>query len=360
MGFYIRKAVNLGGGVRLNLSTRGLGISAGVRGFRVGMNGSGTYVHMGRGGLYYRRQFSYNSPQDSAVQPAQAEQPDVVYTQDLDKPLVVASAPTDTQHIADHFRQRNYPYWIPILLGFLAVLFLQNVVLMVALVAGCALSIYLIEQAKAKDVLIYDLEGESLDRFSSFVEAFEAYFVSQRLWQYTARSFTHDLKRNAGANWIMDRRPAQVATDTEKAYRCNLSLPCIRMGDQHLVFLPDLMVVADGKNVGAFRYSDVSVARSLTRFVESGPVPRDAKIVDYAWRYQNKDGGPDRRFKDNEEIPICLYEEVGFGVGDGVGRVFVKSSQTNYEAFHQAISALSRVHMQLREIDPSTDLPGTV
>lgn len=40
MGFYYRKSVGLGP-FRVNLSSRGVGISAGVKGFRTGISGSG-------------------------------------------------------------------------------------------------------------------------------------------------------------------------------------------------------------------------------------------------------------------------------------------------------------------------------
>ena len=53
MGFYIRKSVSAGP-FRFNLSRSGLGVSVGVKGFRIGSGPRGNYVHMGRGGLYYR------------------------------------------------------------------------------------------------------------------------------------------------------------------------------------------------------------------------------------------------------------------------------------------------------------------
>ena len=53
MGFYIRKSVSVGP-LRFNLSKSGLGISSGFPGFRVSSGPRGNYVHMGRGGLYYR------------------------------------------------------------------------------------------------------------------------------------------------------------------------------------------------------------------------------------------------------------------------------------------------------------------
>ena len=55
MAFYIRKAFRLGP-LRLNLSKRGVGVSAGVKGARVGVDATGReYVHAGRYGLYYRK-----------------------------------------------------------------------------------------------------------------------------------------------------------------------------------------------------------------------------------------------------------------------------------------------------------------
>src|ERR1700734_3041226 len=64
MGFYIRKSISAGP-FRFNLSTSGLGISAGVKGFRVGTGPRGNYVHMGRGGLYYRASLGPGTPRQS-------------------------------------------------------------------------------------------------------------------------------------------------------------------------------------------------------------------------------------------------------------------------------------------------------
>ena len=51
MGFYIRKSIKAGP-FRFNLSKSGLGVSAGIPGFRVGTGPRGNYVHMGRNGIY--------------------------------------------------------------------------------------------------------------------------------------------------------------------------------------------------------------------------------------------------------------------------------------------------------------------
>src|SRR5438067_9793741 len=57
MPFYLRKSLNFGP-LRFNLSSSGIGVSAGVKGFRVGTGPRGNYIHAGRGGLYYRSTLS--------------------------------------------------------------------------------------------------------------------------------------------------------------------------------------------------------------------------------------------------------------------------------------------------------------
>lgn len=53
----MRKSVRVGP-FRFNLSKSGIGVSAGIRGLRIGAGPRGNYVHMGRGGLYYRKSLS--------------------------------------------------------------------------------------------------------------------------------------------------------------------------------------------------------------------------------------------------------------------------------------------------------------
>ena len=45
------------------------------------------------------------------------------------------------------------------------------------------------------------------------------------------------------------------------------------------------------------------------QFMEKNKVPKDSKVIGKTWKYRNKNGTRDRRFKDNVEYPICLYGE---------------------------------------------------
>ncbi len=69
MGFYLRKTLRLGP-LHVNLSTSGVGLSAGVRGGRFGVDALGhPYVHAGRGGIYYRRRWPAATAEPSRLPP---------------------------------------------------------------------------------------------------------------------------------------------------------------------------------------------------------------------------------------------------------------------------------------------------
>ncbi len=58
--------MNLGGGIRLNFSKRGVGASAGVRGFRVGVGPRGKrwQITLPGTGVYFRRDQGWKPPVD--------------------------------------------------------------------------------------------------------------------------------------------------------------------------------------------------------------------------------------------------------------------------------------------------------
>jgi uncharacterized protein DUF4236 len=78
MAFYLRKSLRLGP-LRVNLSQYGIGLSAGVRGARFGVDAGGhPYTHLGRHGLYYRKRWPapVAAPRDPLTLPSGPPPPD--------------------------------------------------------------------------------------------------------------------------------------------------------------------------------------------------------------------------------------------------------------------------------------------
>ena len=123
--------------------------------------------------------------------------------------------------------------------------------------------------------------------------------------------------------------------------KTNVPIPQIPVGTQTLVFFPDRLLVYEPQGVGAVGYRDLSVEIEPTRFIEREGVPRDARVVDQTWKYVNKNGGPDRRFKDNPEIPIVEYESVLFKSRTGLKELIHCSKVGVAQRFEQSVRELA-------------------
>jgi hypothetical protein len=87
-------------------------------------------------------------------------------------------------------------------------------------------------------------------------------------------------------------------------------------------FLPDVVLAKDGNRFGAICHPDLRLAHQQSRFIEDGRVPFDAHIVDHTWQYTNKRGGPDRRFNNNRQLPVGLYDTLHFSTSSGRNELF--------------------------------------
>jgi hypothetical protein len=88
-------------------------------------------------------------------------------------------------------------------------------------------------------------------------------------------------------------------------------------------------------------YKDVQLLSSPTRFIEEEPLPSDSKIVGETWAKTNKDGTPDRRFKDNYQIPIAQYGKLSLTSGTGMNEEYMVSNLERTESFAKAWSELA-------------------
>ena len=72
------------------------------------------------------------------------------------------------------------------------------------------------------------------------------------------------------------------------------------------------------------------------KFIEDGTVPSDAQLIGHAWAKSNKDGSPDRRFRNNYQIPVVLYGSLKFTSPGGLLEEFQISNAALAERFAKA------------------------
>jgi hypothetical protein len=88
-------------------------------------------------------------------------------------------------------------------------------------------------------------------------------------------------------------------------------------------------------------YRNLTIKRSETRFIESDSVPKDAVVIDHTWKYVNKSGSPDKRFKDNPKLPICNYAEYHFNSEGGLNELLMTSKLSAMHEFTNCIEKLA-------------------
>lgn len=356
MGIYLRKALRAGP-FRFNISKSGVGVSAGITGLRFGISPRGTYVHAGRGGLYYRKFFSSGRsgerriPRNPVVDPVPDRSDEM---EEIESADVLQLVDSDSEELVQEFRRRRRRIrFLPLfLLGVLGLeLLLASMaapnwllLMVVGVLLVSAPLIWQRDRARKTVVLFYELEPEIEKAFEVLHEAFAGLKGCSRVWHIEARGDVTDWKRSAGADENVRRRAIRPTMALPKFVSTNVRVPMIPVGKQTLCFFPDRVLVLERRNVGAVSYADLSTAYRQTQFIESESVPRDSERVGTTWQYVNKKGGPDRRFKDNRQLPIMLYDDLHFSSSTGLNERIQLSQPGGGSPFVNSLAAMSGLY----------------
>ena len=93
---------------------------------------------------------------------------------------------------------------------------------------------------------------------------------------------------------------------------------------------------------------DLQLEFNAVNFIEDEAVPPDANVVGSTWAKVNKDGSRDLRFRDNYQIPVCLYGRLLFTSAGGVEEEYQFSNAEAagnfaraFEAYQGSLSAVA-------------------
>ncbi|KXK13016.1 MAG: hypothetical protein UZ14_CFX002001940 [Chloroflexi bacterium OLB14] len=379
MPFYLRKSINAGI-FRFNLSKSGLGVSTGIRGFRIGSGPSGNYIHMGRNGLYYRSTWSgkgknYPATNQSYYPPSLGE---LSYSQltEIESADVLQFQDASSEKLISEINQKYKVtrYWLTVtllsMIGLLAsiipiewlyttlnwdftiVTILGIYCLGFPLVIVLSVYLYYLNQEQSTIILFYTMDNELENAYQAVHNAFSKLQSCRRSWHLYAQgsiSGMHERKLSSGANTLINRQHITLSNSSPERIKTNIAVPSIPVGKQILYLFPDQILIREGNRFGAIRYSDVGIKVENSRFIESGILPDDAKVVGQTWKYPNKDGSPDRRFSDNHEIPIVLYNEVHLTSSQGLNEIIQLSKTDVGIEFAEAIKKLGKVTKDIQE-----------
>jgi uncharacterized protein DUF4236 len=356
MGFYIRKSISVGP-FRFNLSQSGIGVSTGIKGFRVGAGPRGNYIHMGRGGLYFRATLP-SSTTGTVPVPVEPVATDLVTEDDRFRRLETGTASNMVDSTSGELLQeingkaKRVSLW-PIALtlcGLAHIMFVPGgaplwlLWLTIPLAASFIAAAAYRDNIKKTVVLFYSMEPHLEEAYQALHNVFDTARCCGASWQIPSERHTvglYDWKKNSGVDSVVTRSNIRFGKDHPRYLKTNIVVPFIPAQRLQIYFFPDRILVYDGSSVGAINYSELAISTRNIRFHEEDGVPSDAQIVGSTWRYVNKSGGPDRRFSDNAQIPIVLYEQVQFTSPSGLGEAFQFSRQGIGADLKKAVSGMA-------------------
>ncbi len=335
MGFRYRKSINLGGGFRINLSKSGIGYSWGVKGYRVTKTAKGrtrTTASIPGTGISYVHESGKNNHGSSGRGKAPAHQQPVpsIDSNHYDTQNIVNNVATAmvSEGLEDMLASASKAIklnkvstiglWITVIWGFgFPIMFL---------VALAFLALKIFVKTKGTIDLDYSIDDDQKSVVDERMQPMLKITDCAKVWRIMQTSKVIDRKYASGASNTVNRTACKATTKAPFPFKANLQVASFKAGKENLLFLPDKLFIMQGSKIGALNYSDITFNAHTTRFIESESVPRDAQVVGQTWKYVNKSGGPDRRFKDNRQLPICLYGELELSSTSGLNTVIMFSN----------------------------------
>lgn len=178
--------------------------------------------------------------------------------------------------------------------------------------------------------------------FSRFSDAFAQLSRSVRIWDTVSHRAINQFAERTLASRAIERKPVQFRLGRCEVIQSDWLVPHMENANGgDLYFFPLFVVYFAGEQSFALlEYKDIQFVCDTTRFHEEEAVPGDSQVVGRTWAKTNKDGSPDRRFKENYEILVAEYGKLVFQSSTGLNEEYMLSNVANCQSFAKEWNAL--------------------
>jgi len=314
---YLRKSFKFGP-FNINLSKSGLGFSAGVKGARISKGPRGTFVNMGRNGIFYRK--SLTSLNNTSEKPEIGQNNNVNSNKDIKDVNFNNIETTNVNNLVDsEFEEEFIEIQKKYSCGFFG---------------------------DKKIYLFYNLDDEKEEKMSKFYDSITLLQKCNKAWWLYSQAKTNDdIKRDFGNAEVLNKTmpfpPSFLHYGTPKRFITNIKVPVFPLGKK-LYFFPDRIFVTEGKQIGTVNYKDLILEYGKMHMVIQSDPPNDSKLINHVWQYANKDGTPDKRHPDNKQLPVYEIGQINFKSETGLNESIQFSNPESSEIFVKALEEYTK------------------
>lgn len=339
MGLRVRKSINLGGGFRVNLSKSGVGYSWGTPGYRVTKTAGGktrkTYSIPGTG-IGYVEENGKRKKSASTI-PAQSQQDASVYfnMNEVESSDIANFQPAEYSELLKKLQSailwNKISTWLCVCL-----ILITNPLFVILGIIGVAMKIYI--HLKGRIELNYEFDTESKAEYEQKIAAWKSLNSCNKLWQINQSGKVNNVKTSGGATGAVKRSAFIINTKLPWYIKCNIEIIVLAFKTETLIILPDKLLLIKGNKIGAINYENIQHNIHAIGFLEDERPPKDSEFVKNVWKYTNKDGSPDKRYKGNKQIPVYKYGRIDLSSPEGLNAKIMCSNEQIAEQFKNKIT----------------------
>lgn len=211
--------------------------------------------------------------------------------------------------------------------------------------------LFRIDKKRKRIEIFYSVEDEFGELYDLQKKFFKEFCSNRKIWQKTKSKGVRNSKYHAGASNLVDRivvKKVEMDSLPSPLIKTNVEIPHISLSNIDLYFFPERLILKRGKSFAAVFYKNMNIQGTKIRFIETEPVPKDSTIIDKTWKFVNKRGGPDKRFKNNRQLPICQYSEYHISCDNGINEIIMTSRTDGMSNFAKYLNKVGDYQIKLR------------
>ena len=183
----------------------------------------------------------------------------------------------------------------------------------------------------------FEIQDKAIKKeYSNLIDGF-IYFSKNYYFGSPSSHGNFNYKTHAGTTKILSL--AELGEMNYKKFRTNIQLFLLDFHHKAYVYSPGIIFVVKENRI--IKYNEISYTLQPHNVVCENTL--DSRVVGKQWKYSNRNGTPDRRYKNNYSIPVCEY---------GIVKAFYKSkneynlagsSFAKMKEFYEAVVSYSKI-----------------
>jgi len=192
-----------------------------------------------------------------------------------------------------------------------------------------------------KIAIDFETNDDAQRAYAALVRAFDALRSSDKKWDVTSDRNTNKFAERTVADRTVARHPVRFEFSSNELIQFQgRAMHFENFNGEDILIYPGLAVMPRGDGMFALiDLREIDVVGEKFGFHETDQLPRDTKTIGQTWAKTNKDGSPDRRFRENYSIPVVEYGHLTVRSKTGITEEYQVSNADTVIAFATALSA---------------------